>query len=390
MEPMKLEPLFKEKKLVIWSNDFHISPIQDLKELLRPLGVDFIDKSLSGHCHLTGTCAQDLKVLNVENAMNLDPALIPQFYEAYKDDPLMKSVDAFACFHSSALCEAFMPFNKSIMIISSTRYELGRHAPERWKQLNENLLRISLDPKNVIGGNNLYDAEYIRYFTGIKTQVLPSYCGYTGATYNPTRPGFLLAPIHNGGFTPHFKTGFNEAKAKLGIFVELFDLRAKYPHYQYTDLASHPGIVYVPYQVSVMSLFEQYRMNIPLFFPSLNLLTEWQYQHHVMNERTWDMVNGHTPSGSHIPGVLPGVPDPNNERDKDAIQYWLRYADFYQWPHIIYYDSYEDLIQKMSNTNLKEVSEKMKVYNVKARNELITKWTTILKTIAKNSPNNPH
>ena len=31
-----------------------------------------------------------------------------------------------------------------------------------------------------VAGNNLYDAEYIRYFSGIETQVLPSYCGYLG------------------------------------------------------------------------------------------------------------------------------------------------------------------------------------------------------------------
>jgi hypothetical protein len=45
-----------------WSSDFHISPIADLKDLLGPMGMTIIDKSLSGHCHLKGTCATDLKV----------------------------------------------------------------------------------------------------------------------------------------------------------------------------------------------------------------------------------------------------------------------------------------------------------------------------------------
>jgi len=61
----------------------------------------------------------------------------------------------------------------------------------------------------------------------------------------------------------------------------LFPLRSMYPHYQYTDLTAHRGIVYVPYQVSVMSLFEQYRMNIPLFFPTIDLLTRWQFKYLV-------------------------------------------------------------------------------------------------------------
>lgn len=45
-----------------WSSDFHIGPIADLKQIFAPLGITVIDKSLSGHCHLPGTCATDLKV----------------------------------------------------------------------------------------------------------------------------------------------------------------------------------------------------------------------------------------------------------------------------------------------------------------------------------------
>ena len=37
-------------KLLLWSSDFHISPIADIKDLLQN-EVHIIDKSLSGHCH---------------------------------------------------------------------------------------------------------------------------------------------------------------------------------------------------------------------------------------------------------------------------------------------------------------------------------------------------
>ena len=51
-------------------------------------------------------------------------------------------------------------------------------------------------PRNVIAGNNLYDAEYIRYFTGINVTVLPSLCHYTNAVYQTlnTRPEFIFIP----------------------------------------------------------------------------------------------------------------------------------------------------------------------------------------------------
>ena len=52
-------------QLTFWSSDFHISPIADIKEILTPYSVKIIDKSLSGHCHLTNTCQQNLKVITI-------------------------------------------------------------------------------------------------------------------------------------------------------------------------------------------------------------------------------------------------------------------------------------------------------------------------------------
>ena len=59
-------------------------------------------------------------------------------------------------------------------------------------------------------------------------------------------------------------------------------IRDLYPHFQYSDLAAHPAIVVLPYQVSFMSLFEFYRMEIPLFVPSLDLLTDWHMTYKVL------------------------------------------------------------------------------------------------------------
>jgi len=275
--------LFPTKQLVIWSNDYHISPTNDIKHLLKPLGVKVIDKNLSGYCKFANTCGgkNTLRVIKEDNALNLDPALIPKFYDSYKNDSEMLSVDAFVCFHPSAMCELFEPFNRSLLVIPSTRYEIGRFAPDRWARWNDNLMRMSNNPRNVIGANNLYDAEYLRYFTGVRPLVIPSYCGYLNDKYEATRPGFILSPSRNVGFTNLFSKMRDESCRKVNCTVELIPLRSRYPHYAYSDLAAHQGIVYVPYQVSVMSMFEQYRMNIPLFFPSFDLLAAWQHEHMV-------------------------------------------------------------------------------------------------------------
>jgi len=114
-----------------------------------------------------------------------------------------------------------------------------------------------------------------------------------------------------------------------------------------------------------------------------------------MDQRTWDGVHGVCPSKSSISAheSQRNTPDPNNERDKDAIQYWIKFADFYQMPHITYYDSVSDLIDKLgklTSTELQQISNKMKEYSAAALKELLDKWQKILTKIANTSTNAPH
>ena len=114
-----------------------------------------------------------------------------------------------------------------------------------------------------------------------------------------------------------------------------------------------------------------------------------------MYERTWDGVRGVRPSKSSINAhhSQANIPDPNNERNKDAIRYWIKFADFYQMPHITYYDSVLDLIYKLDNitlTQLQHISKQMKIFNARTRETLLVKWKKVLTMIAKISINAPH
>lgn len=109
----------------LWSSDFHISPIADIKNLLADYRVTIIDKSLSGHCHLSNTCERDLKVITKQNGIRLNPCsnqLRRDFYSAYRTDKEFLSVDGVLCNHAASMCELFMPFGKPLVVIASTRY----------------------------------------------------------------------------------------------------------------------------------------------------------------------------------------------------------------------------------------------------------------------------
>ncbi len=238
--------------------------------------------------------------------------------------------------------------------------------------------------RNIIAANNLYDAEYIRYFTGIKAIVIPSLCTYPIVSYEKrTSKRFIIAHIYKKDFAAWFKSNLTSSLQRLKASVTVAHLREAYKdRYYYAQITRHPGIIYVPYQVSLMSLFEHYRMNIPLFFPSLDLLTDWDYTYRVVTERTWDRISGNLKNSSVIPGVLSSdIPDPNNDFDRNAIRYWLQFSDFYQWPHITYFNSIDDLAIKLITTNLPEVSRNMKKYNANVKKTLHEQWRQILERI---------
>ena len=67
---------------------------------------------------------------------------------------------------------------------------------------------------------------------------------------------------------------------------EIRPIRDIYSHYKYTDLASHPAVILIPYQVSLMLFFELYSMNMPMFVPSPKLLTQWHLEYISPTERT--------------------------------------------------------------------------------------------------------
>jgi len=231
------------RPIIIWSNDFHISTIATVKKLLRPRGVEFIDKSLSGSCGETSTCARDLRVLTSSNGISPSPDVVRRFADFYKADKEFQStVDVVMCFHPAAMCELFMPLGKRLFVIATTRYEMGRETAVRWRAWNQNLLRIAQGEGNVVAANSLYDAEYIKYFTGITPLVLPSVTTMP-VRYSGESNQVLLFPPHST------KTKALEAAA-LGVSDRVVRLRTKYPErYEYEQLCENTAVLHLPYQV---------------------------------------------------------------------------------------------------------------------------------------------
>mmetsp|Transcript_23224 Transcript_23224/g.74743 ORF Transcript_23224/g.74743 Transcript_23224/m.74743 type:complete len:525 (-) Transcript_23224:210-1784(-) len=396
---------------VIWSSDFHITPIADIKSVLPADEFRVIDKSLSGHCHLTNTCATDLKVLTPKNAINMHCRYRKQFFEAYAQDPEFAAVHAGICTLVIGNCELFMGFPKSIILYIATRYDLGRNgSPDTWKALNENILRIASKPYNAVVANNVFDALYTTYFTGIAPPpIIPPAALYTNATYNPTQPEVLFAPAR--GLHPAWQAAFDSWRGALEVKIPLSSIRALYPQYTFDQLARHPAIIFFPYQTSLMSFFEWYRMGIPILAPSLRYMARMHVEHGVLEDLILPGVHRTPPparvcrqvpqaggaalepplfSSQELTAMLVGDSpppqrlldevycfDPTKQTHLPTMQFWLQFSDIYVYPHIMLFDSMAEIPALLDPANLAEVSRRMMAFNRADEERILALWRGI-------------
>ena len=63
--------------------------------------------------------------------------------------------------------------------------------------------------------------------------------------------------------------------------------------------------------------------------------------------------------------------------DRVAVKYWLQFADFYQWPHITTFSSWEDLHAKLDGLDFLRVHELMMARNKGTKAILESGWGDI-------------
>jgi hypothetical protein len=298
-------------------------------------------------------------------------------YEYYKTSSDFKDVDFVICSFPASLCEPFIPLNKSIIFNPAHRYNLARCSIEKWEKQNKNYYMLRSKNKLVLSSMSKYDAEYQAHFTGLYGYRLYGYGGFyaKGVKYNPTRTEILVGPTNQlgriGG-TVLIELN-NYSKAHNYTFAHV---RTLYSRYTLHQLANHRAIVLFPYSVMAYSIIDFYISKIPIFLPSIKLLTEWKN----VNDRTirepfyCNKVADITPANNTIHKF-----SPNDDID-EAYSYWLQYADYFQWPFVTTFDSWEDLINKLKTLDLKKISDNMKDFNVIREADLLNNWCKILKT----------
>ena len=412
----------------LWTTDFHAGPMMCNAEVYRQLGIVAHAEVDFGNCIYHGVCKDRMEVLqyNDWHGFSLDPCPHKQrqlFYERYREDEEMARVDIVTCSHPASNCELFLPLNKSMIVLATTRIEFGRNDPEvgwrkpimdkqspatgdvRWREWVHNLRLIAASKRNVVAANSLYDKHYIEYFTGIQNvHFLPSLCKPADAPllrYSPFRSQFLIGPSRdNLDLGPQcsewqcvaelhplylgLQRALNATTARTGYPLQASRIRSLYQSFALQDVLNHRAVIVFPYQSSTMMLTELYRANVPMLAPSKRFLLQWELDHQFLFERVYGHPYALSETGERTEPHTER-PDPNS-RDEAALEHWVGLFDIYSWPHVALFDSWEHAAQLMLDTDFQAVHERMAEHNAGEERRIVQLWRDAIEGMEAPAP----
>lgn len=349
--------------------DLHISIIADMKNIFKHLGHEVIDKSLSDHTWVFNREKDSIPMLDNDRWRTLSPnQMSDEFYAEYKNT--LSDYDGFIVTYPPTFSLLYKNFDQPVIINNPIRYEWPYSFHKQyWEQFN-NYLRDRYDNgKLLLVANNLYDKKYMELFIQRPVSFIPSICTYyDDGEYLGDKDEFIY---YSRNRITEFTT--NKIVYKNDVFST----------HTHGDLRHYKGIIHIPYQISYMSIFEQYSYNIPLFVPTKRLLLQ------IYKNRTYNVLK-ETSWNNYFSQISQSVIecnhefDPNDYLNYDAVEYWLDYADFYdlEWmPYITYFDSFSELEDIVNNVDTNEISNKMRNFNTIRRKKVYEMWQTELRKI---------
>jgi hypothetical protein len=349
--------------------DLHVAVIEDIMTMFRESGHTVDSHNLSGHMWTIGkTQSQGYGPVHLRNWERClrSRTIAWRFYTRNLLD-----YDGFVVTHLAAMSRLYARYRIPVIVNLSTRYEFPFTArPRRWRGLNKYLVERTRDGLAHLVANSLYDQAYFEYFTGVRPCYIPSICSYidryAGSKYAPEYDEALIFGDQAAGV---------ECSRKVPAAVWV---RQRLPRHEHRDLVRFKAHVNVPYNASVMSFFERYWLNVPQFVPSQDLLLRLHRDGKALQQLSWMKVL----NGSPLPRVGTDLPDPNHA---DHLKAWMPLYDFFTFPHITYFDSYEDLADKLRSADLPRISQQMGLANAGRKDEASRAWKRIADAVASYS-----
>ena len=310
-------PLKKSRPFRIFDLSLHQSVTHDILYTLRHLYGDifeYINWNISLH-NFFDAPSVDVEYVNEETWGDLSHESIKQFQGTY--DTLLQTVDIFIVGHAPILSLLFEKYEKPILILNTCRYNqpfCWFPNPDFQSYFHRALTRMSLKRQAIIVSNNCADHAYLKDCTGLGSIYIPSLCLYQ----EPHKPVSKTWLLYSKELEEHL------IPLATGTTVRLLP---RPPHFDPSDIAACAGVIHLPYDISSISLSEQYMSGLPIFVPSISFLKKCIHSKVINFIAQYDKWNETLTDGD--------------------LDMWLIHADYYLLPNIITYDSFEDCIKKV-------------------------------------------
>jgi len=320
-----------------------------------------------------------------ESRQEIGPTDNFNFFNYWKDKDLMIQTDAFICTFYISYCEAFLPFNKSIIYLAAHRYAIHECSQKDREKFDNILIQTAGGkrpgkPYVFLGAMNEYDVHYINYYTGLSPILLEATALLYGALntiYKPIREEIIIGPSQGS----HCKSALDQLYPMAAQNnVKLGTLKSLYGTFKMQHYADHRAVVLLPYAVHSYGISEVYANSIPMFVPSIDFMIELN----CMDDWKLNCVH-YCPGGYNPPKHLNSTHefDPESQ-DKESQRYWLKFADFYRWPFITYFSSFEELFLKLKTVDTNEIHRNMVIENEKRLEKAHSTYKNIFQNIQPN------
>lgn len=306
-----------------------------------------------------------VRYINARKWHLIDFERIRKFQDRYKK--FLNSFDGFICTYSPVFAELYNDLNKPILIVAATRYEAPYTERQKdWERFNTYLISGVKNSKIQIYANNLGDADYINYFTGVKPQVIPSLCEKEIGNTKVNGQHVIIARDKKISDLINSST--------QGIYQDISTLGTPY---NWKDLKSCEEVLVFPQNISTMTLFELATAGVPVAVPSRRWITELLgNDFYLLNELSFHQVLG-------LDTTNMSSDNPANYNSPTFLDWWLDRSDFYNeklMPNVREVDSIEDLLKNRTQKrhNLPELTLKRNSELSRLRKNMIIEFKALL------------
>lgn len=361
-------------------NDLHVFTTQSAKKIFQAAGQDGQDHCLSAHWRFFYD-----KDPAIGLPLSREEASRPYTYETFDEMAKRfagwfieneKETDFFYASFTSKLVHLFKYLDRPIHCQLSFRFDDNHELfPSDAIALRDLLIGLTQAGRLTLSANNRYDAMYMYYYTGIQPIYIPSTGSYIDKSYNPQSDLVLIGPGRHYTYGTFLMDQIAEqSRARFGLNVQT--VAAAYPDgHSWEKLCECRAMVVIPYAVSSGSFFEYLSMGIPLFFPTIRLLTEWHCSNYLLVERKPSLK---PMRASRMAAAVSTMPDPQNDFDRDAVRFWLQYSDWYHWDGVRLFDSIDELGEMLSHFNNFQHSRKQKIQSHRDLENATRVWKSML------------